>query len=65
MTSKAQIIQFPKPKMVLECWNCECQEFFLHISQSIPGTDIISGIECAECGFEIPFTNQAKEKADV
>ena len=62
---KAQIIQFPKPKMVLECWECDCQEFILHLAHSTPKKDVVFSVECAECGFEIPFTNQAKEDANV
>ncbi len=65
MTSKAKIIPFPKPKMVLECWECECEVFVIRLDHSTSKTDIIIAVECAECGFEIPFTNQAKEKSDV
>ena len=54
-----RVIQFPKKDIVLECWECECQEFFLHLNEGSK-TDIITAVECAECGFEIPFTNKAK-----
>lgn len=65
MTSKAQIIQFPKPDVVLECWMCEGREFILHLEHSTPEKDVVFAVECVECGFEIPFTNQAKEKVDA
>ena len=62
--AKAQVIQFPKPKMVLECWQCDCQVFILNLEHSTSKTDVITSVECIECGFEIPLTGKAKIEED-
>ena len=56
--TNAQVIQFPKPDIILDCEECGCCEWVLHFDDLLKSPTLLAFAECAECGHELPFIDR-------